>query len=322
MRRFFYVSMLLWLASHWALAQTPLNWQPRTDLNTLLPPSVQIYEANDTLGATPVIAMYATIDLSDNNLELKAVGGEGNFQTVEEYAEDNDAIFAVNGGFFSSTESVSLIVEDGVKIAPNILSLVRNDTTYFPTRGAFGLINRQPDVAWVYDVPSGFEGVNLTYQYPQPADNSVDNPPLPQPSASFPEGGTPWPVSQAIGGLPVLVQNGAIQVTAEEELIDSEAFVGPNPRTAIGYREDNTIIVLVVEGRQAGSAGTTLQETAEIMLSLGAVEAVNLDGGGSTTMVAADEVVNRCFFTTGNDRYDGPPVSSVSDATRRAKYYA
>ena len=302
MRRFFYVSMLLWLASHLAQAQTPLNWQPRTDLNTLLPPSVQIYEANDTLGATPVIAMYATIDLSDNNLELKAVGGEGNFQTVEEYAEDNDAIFAVNGGFFSSTESVSLIVEDGVKIAPNILSLVRNDTTYFPTRGAFGLINRQPDVAWVYDVPSGFEGVNLTYQYPQPADNSVDNPPLPQPSASFPEGGTPWPVSQAIGGLPVLVQNGAIQVTAEEELIDSEAFVGPNPRTAIGYREDNTIIVLVVEGRQAGSAGTTLQETAEIMLSLGAVEAVNLDGGGSTTMVAADEVVNIPVDVNGGDR--------------------
>lgn len=301
------------LASHFLWAQSKLDWQPREDLNLLLPASVKIFETNDTLpDGTPIIAQYAAIDLSDQNLELKAVGeAEVLSRTTQDFYEEYDAILAINGGFFSSSTSVSLIVNDGNKIAPNVKTVSRNDTTYYPTRGAFGLINRQPDVAWVYDVAGVINGIDLTYQYPEPADNSVERAPLPQPDMNFPEGGTVWPVSQAMGGLPVLVHEGQLRVTIEEELNDNPGFTGPNPRTAIGYREDGTIIMVIIEGRQLGSSGTTLQQTAEIMLDLGTVEAVNLDGGGSSTMVAADEIVNIPVNITGGDRNNIRQVGSA-----------
>ncbi|MBC7920883.1 MAG: phosphodiester glycosidase family protein, partial [Ferruginibacter sp.] len=160
-----------------------------------------------------------------------------------------------------------------------------------PTRGAFGLINRKPDVAWVYGLGGSVEGGdNTTYQYPVPSPVNAANPPPPPPTPDFPAGGGVWPASQALGGGPVLVENGAVRVTTTEELF--EGIAGPNPRTAVGYVDDQTVILLVVDGRQESSVGTTLEELASIMVELGAKEALNLDGGGSSTMVAANEVVN------------------------------
>jgi exopolysaccharide biosynthesis protein len=60
-----------------------------------------------------------------------------------------------------------------------------------------------------------------------------------------------------------------------------------HPRTAIGYdRDTGNVLLLVVDGRQSFSRGYTMVELAEMMIELGADEALNLDGGGSTTMVA------------------------------------
>lgn len=60
-----------------------------------------------------------------------------------------------------------------------------------------------------------------------------------------------------------------------------------HPRTAVGVKADGkTVIVLVVDGRQPDwSVGMTLPELAEVMIELGAVDAINLDGGGSTSFV-------------------------------------
>jgi hypothetical protein len=67
-----------------------------------------------------------------------------------------------------------------------------------------------------------------------------------------------------------------------------------NPRTLAGVRADGTLLLVTVDGRQPGwSAGVTLVEAARVMRSLGARDAVNLDGGGSTVMVIRGEVVNR-----------------------------
>jgi len=101
-------------------------------------------------------------------------------------------------------------------------------------------------------------------------------------------------VSQVIGGVPRLIRQGRISVEYERESI-SEAFVTTrHPRTAIGFSKDSTkVFMMTVDGRQPGfSEGMSLYELAEFLLDFGANDALNLDGGGSTTMIIDDKIVN------------------------------
>ncbi|WP_020402514.1 phosphodiester glycosidase family protein [Gracilimonas tropica] len=66
-----------------------------------------------------------------------------------------------------------------------------------------------------------------------------------------------------------------------------------HPRTAVGFNDDSTkVYFMTVDGRKSTSAGMTLTEMGEFMSTFGVTDALNLDGGGSTTMVVHDEVVN------------------------------
>ena len=90
----------------------------------------------------------------------------------------------------------------------------------------------------------------------------------------------------AIGGGPVLIQNGEIQITNNEELkFAGKAINDKHPRTAMGYTADGKLIILVVEGRNPKASGATLIQQAEILKDLGCVEALNLDGGGSSCLL-------------------------------------
>ena len=93
---------------------------------------------------------------------------------------------------------------------------------------------------------------------------------------------------EAVGGFPVLVRD-----SAEAEELDrsgQDSFRARNPRTAIGVAQNGRrFFVVAVDGRQQPySDGMTLHELAKLMLDLGATQALNLDGGGSTTLVYAD----------------------------------
>lgn len=68
---------------------------------------------------------------------------------------------------------------------------------------------------------------------------------------------------------------------------------GVQPRTAIGQRKDGTILMLVIDGRQADSLGATLKNVQDILLQNGAYNAYNLDGGASSTMVYDSKVINK-----------------------------
>lgn len=93
------------------------------------------------------------------------------------------------------------------------------------------------------------------------------------------------------GGEPLLVSDGVARTDAS---CDTD-YCGPNPRTAAGYTSDGRLLIVTVDGRQAGfSVGMGLDDLAHLFLQLGAVGAVNLDGGGSTTMwVQGRGVANR-----------------------------
>jgi exopolysaccharide biosynthesis protein len=96
-----------------------------------------------------------------------------------------------------------------------------------------------------------------------------------------------WKMQTAVSGGPVLVQNGKVKVTNNEEWkFAGKAINDKHPRTAMGYTADGRLIILVVEGRAPGRAeGTTLTQTAEMLVSIGCVEALNLDGGGSSCLL-------------------------------------
>ena len=91
---------------------------------------------------------------------------------------------------------------------------------------------------------------------------------------------------------PILVSNGS---AADVSWIRS----GLNPRTAIGQRADGCILMLVIDGRQVHSYGATYRDLQDVMLEYGAVNAVNLDGGSSTTMWFDGAYVNSCSSANG-----------------------
>ena len=111
----------------------------------------------------------------------------------------------------------------------------------------------------------------------------------------------PRRILEAIGGTPRLIRNGTITIEGREEKVRDDFVTMRHPRTAIGYNEEEQRCYLVaVDGRQPGhSAGMTLRELAALMQELGCTEALNLDGGGSTTLVLRGQVVNRPSDLTG-----------------------
>ena len=74
---------------------------------------------------------------------------------------------------------------------------------------------------------------------------------------------------------------------------------GVNPRTAIGQRSDGALLLLVLDGRSVSTLGASIQDICDIMLEYGAVNAGNLDGGSSSTMVYHGEIINNCASVIG-----------------------
>ena len=99
----------------------------------------------------------------------------------------------------------------------------------------------------------------------------------------------------AISGTKMLVKNGQIEPGLESD---------PEPRTALALSKSaKELILIVVDGRQKGfSEGATLQELAQIILSIGGQNGMNLDGGGSSTMVVET--------TNGESRVLNSPINN------------
>jgi|GEM_PF-2579255 len=105
-------------------------------------------------------------------------------------------------------------------------------------------------------------------------------------------------IKHAVSGGPYLVKEGKIFIDVNDQKLGS--IGGRNPRTAVGYTQDNKFIMITVDGRQKGSIGATLGELAEIMKKLGCVNAMNLDGGSSTQMVVQNRIVNHPLNNGGS----------------------
>lgn len=122
----------------------------------------------------------------------------------------------------------------------------------------------------------------------------------------------PFHPENAIGGRPVVVRDSAID--ASVDTTGQVGFRNRNPRTAAGIaRGGRQLILVTVDGRDALNAGMTLRELGDLMLALGARDAINLDGGGSTTFVYADpDSAGR--LRVGNHPSDKGGERAVGDA--------
>ncbi len=103
-----------------------------------------------------------------------------------------------------------------------------------------------------------------------------------------------WERAEGIASAgPLLLWNGKRIEEPEKESISKVFCLARHPRTAAGVRADGTLVFVTVDGRQPEtSVGMSIPELTDLMLELGCVSAMNLDGGGSTTMVVNGQVVN------------------------------
>jgi len=102
----------------------------------------------------------------------------------------------------------------------------------------------------------------------------------------------PFGSEDITNGVPQLIKNGKIDITWEQEKASKSFVETRHPRTAVAKLKDGKFLMLTVDGRSESSGGLSLYDLADYLLSLGAVEAMNLDGGGSTTMFLDGKVVN------------------------------
>ena len=99
-------------------------------------------------------------------------------------------------------------------------------------------------------------------------------------------------VLNALGGGPRLVKGGQASVPFAWEWFTLRFHDMRAPRTAVGITSAGKLIFVTVDGRSRRNSGMTLRELSVLMVQLGAVEAMNLDGGGSATMVVGGRIMN------------------------------
>ncbi|MBX9785173.1 MAG: phosphodiester glycosidase family protein [Chitinophagaceae bacterium] len=302
MKKIIMGAVLLISAAPFCFAQ--VRWANVDSLYAPLPASVHIYKTTDSIEGRPSIAYYVIADLKDPKLDFTVDTTYRRRITPSEfYTRNHQPLLVVNCSFFSyeTNSSVNVIMKEGKMVNYNLhtIPLRGKDTLtyYHPTRSALGISKRrEADVAWLYSdssdrYPVAFETdpvllkdsflITDKLRFYQPV--ALQKKDLKRDHVIHKR----WKMRTVVGGGPVLLQGGTIRITNNEErLFTGKAVNDPEPRTAMGYTADDQLIILVVQGRFKGIAeGISLTKEAELFQQLGCVEALNLDGGGSSCLL-------------------------------------
>jgi hypothetical protein len=282
-----------------------LKWQNVDSFFQPLPSSVHVYKTTELLDGKPNIAFYVEADLKDKKLDFTVDTTYQRRLAPAKFYEKNDKpLLVANTTFFSfaTNQNLNVVIKNKKLVGYNIHTINGRGKDTFTYRHPFGSAigiskKRQADIAWL------FTDSSLKYPYARQGEvlavkdsiskftmNTAMGAVMAQATKdgkkvriNFPE----WKMQTAVGGGPVLLLNGEIKITNNEELkFVGKAIDDKHPRTAMGYTKDNKLIILVIEGRNPGKAeGATLTQEAQIFKDLGCWEALNLDGGGSSCML-------------------------------------
>ncbi|TAE72856.1 MAG: phosphodiester glycosidase family protein [Bacteroidetes bacterium] len=271
------------------LLNLPAGWRMNTTVTSGFPASAQVFTFDSIYAGRGMKAALLVYDARVNAIEFKPVLSSTAKTTTAFFTDEgSNTLAAINGGFFGSGQSFSLVKYNGQPVASaNIKSVTRgfggSNLPYFPTRAAFGVTaTGLPQAEWIYHVGAGNDNI---FRYPNPSPNTTAAAPQPVPTETFPANGSAWNIHSAIGGSPMLIKDGTIRITDTEELISINNATS-RPRSALGYTANNLIVLLAIEGDNGTiSPGVNLQELATLLQSMGCTNAVNLDGGGSTSFI-------------------------------------
>jgi hypothetical protein len=299
MLRYLFSIALLGIAQ---VSYTQLRWTNVDSLFQPLPSSVHVFKSTDSLDGKPNVAYYVSADLADKNLLFSADTTLGRRLTPSQFFHKNQQpLLVVNSTFFSfeTNQNLNTVIKDGKIVGHNksIPGRGKDTLLYHHTlNSVLGISKkRRADVAWVYSDSSDKHAYALQYPF---LSSKTGSPYISKTqlltsvkdSASSDQGHHKlkrWKMHTAIGGGPVLVQQGEIKITNNEERkFGGKAIHDKHPRTAMGYTKDNQLIILVVQGRSPGIAdGVSLLQQALLLKELGCWEALNLDGGGSSCLL-------------------------------------
>ena len=265
-----------------------MDWQPMTSVGHRLPSGIQAYAGtNDTL---PLRAWYVLIDESRPRITTRVVMSDDrtdNRETVSSFASDPRVCVAINGGYFNMSASPArhggLLLSNGVLIEPATRVVTRDSVRYQAVRAAIGFVDDSVKITWVTTKD------RTVYEWPAPP---AHRPGFPADSLDY-QAASEWVVEDALSAGPALLKDGNLNITADEEVFFGSSIPDVHPRSAAGFTADGALILMVVDGRQDTSRGVYLEELAMLMRGVGAVEALNLDGGGSSALVVDGTLLNR-----------------------------
>ncbi len=297
--RILIILFLIIITFHYAATQ--IQWGIDSTLQKGLPEGIQVYKNLTSPDDSPFIAYYASISLKNKDFIFDTDTSKGRRLTPREFYHKLDSpLLVVNGTFFSFTthQNVNAVMSDTRLIAFHEHSVKGSgtDSIYFhhPFRGALGINKkRRPDVAWLFTdstrrYPYAFQQVRPSIKNQKSTVNIKELEPrihnwfIPWKKRGI---NKKWKMETAIGGGPVLIQNGNIQISSKEERMFANTEETKHPRTAMGYTATD-LIILCIQGRTPGiAAGAGLSQVAQIFKDLGCIEAINLDGGGSSCML-------------------------------------
>lgn len=305
-----------------------VNWKNMDSLFQPLPSSVHVFMGdkqsltNDTGGFR---AYYVIADLNDKRLTFTTDTSKNRRLTPVAFYEKNDKpLLVVNTTFFSfaTNQNLNVVIKDGKLVGYNVHSVPGRgkDTLMYrhPHGSAIGISRkRKADIAWIYTDSLHrhayasqrpvkiFSSPGASFRYVMPFKKERRG--LHGKTGPRTRAFEKWRMQTAVGGGPVLIQNSEVKITNNEELkFTGKAIDDKHPRTAMGYTEDGKLIILVIEGRNKNAAGASLTLEAEILRDLGCVEALNLDGGGSSCML-----VNGRETIKPSDKVGQIPVPAV-----------
>ena len=308
------ISLILSFLIFSLITKAQTQWTNIDSLFQPLPSSMKVYKSTESIDGKPNVMYYAIADLKDKGLIFTSdTTMDRRITPAGFYEKNHHPLLVVNTSFFTFTtnQNLNVVIQDGKILSYNQHSLAgkgKDTLTYkHPFFGAIGISKkREADVAWVFSDSS--KRYVYASQTPVPFfSDSLRKPELKdvKRSTSTVAGNftgtdhTPvpvfnkWKVRTAVGGGPVLLQNGEVSISNNEEMkFSGKAINDRHPRTAMGYTADNRLVVFVCEGRAENAAGLSLVQLAKIMKEIGCVEALNLDGGGSTCMLINGKETN------------------------------
>ncbi len=275
-----------------AFMHAQMHWQNVDHLYQPLPSGVHVYFTNDSINGKPNSAYYVEADLKNKSLLFSTVVGAGKRYTpFEYYQKEQFPLIVVNSSFFEFAHNSNLntVINQGKMLAYNLHTLAgkgKDSLTYKHMLGsAIGISKkRKADIAWLYTDSSSMYPL-ATQEVVNAIKDSIAY--LRVNQFKQPVHFTKWKMQTAVGGGPVLIQNGNINITNNEELkFSGRAILDKHPRTAMGYTKNGQLIIMAVEGRFPGRAeGVDLEQLAKLLKDIGCMEALNLDGGGSSCLL-------------------------------------